>query len=187
MTAHSAICFAAICAALAQPVAAQDSSVNARVASARERTFGAVDGTVVDTTGASLPLVEVVMLDAPYSRVRTNSGGAYRFDSLAAGFHLLRFRRIGLIPLTVPVTVRAADVTGVDAVLETIPHTLAPVTIQDTLGEVLRLPPGVADRMRNGMGTYITAADIERRPPNPNEPDAAVRGWGDAEQGWGST
>ena len=52
-------------------------------------------------------------------------------------------------------------VTGVDAVLETIPHTLATVTIQDSLGEVLRLPPGVADRMRNGMGSYITATDRE--------------------------
>lgn len=157
-------CIAVTCVALARPVVSQDTSAKAQAA-LRETSFGAVDGTVIDTSGAGLPLVEIVMIDAPYTHVRTNSGGAYRLDSVESGFHLLRFRRVGLLPLTVPVTVRAGGVTGIDAVLGAVPHTLATVTIQDTLGEVLRLPPGVADRVRNGMGTYITAADIERRHP----------------------
>jgi outer membrane receptor for ferrienterochelin and colicin len=105
------------------------------------------------------------MIDSPSLRVRTNSGGAYRIDSVASGFHMLRFRRVGLLPVTVPVTVRANEITGVDAVLATVSHTLATVTIQDSLGELLRLPSGVADRVHNGSGTYITAADIARTHP----------------------
>jgi outer membrane receptor for ferrienterochelin and colicin len=50
-------------------------------------------------------------------------------------------------------------------VMATVPHTLATVTVQDTLGELVRLPRGVIDRIRHGMGTYITAADIERSRP----------------------
>ncbi len=162
---HISVCIAVICGALAQPAVAQSSPGRTQAVTRQQALFGAVDGTVVDTSGASLRLVEVVMIDAPYSRVRTNSGGGYRFDSVAVGFHLLRFRRIGIMPLTVPITVQPDEVTHVDAVLRTFPHTLATVMIQDTLGEVLRLPPGVADRIRNGNGTYITAADIERRHP----------------------
>ena len=161
--ARLAICSTVIAAVSSRAAAQQSATV--RVASGDSSSVGAIDGTVVDTSGASLALVEVAMLDAPYLRVRTNAGGGYRFDRLTAGFHLLRFRRIGLMPLTVPVTVRAAEITGVDAVLQVMPHALANVVIQDSLGEVLRLPPGVADRMRNGTGTYITAADIQRRHP----------------------
>ena len=154
-----------VISAVSGRAAAQVEPTTIRVASGDTASDGAIDGTVVDTSGASLALVEVAMLDAPYLRVRTNSGGGYRFDRLSAGFHLLRFRRIGLMPLTVPVTVRPSEITGVDAVLEQMPQTLANVVIQDSMGEVLRLPPGVADRVRNGTGTYITAADIERVHP----------------------
>ena len=49
--------------------------------------------------------------------------------------------------------------------MATMPQTLAAMSIQDTLGEFMHLPPGVLDRMRNGVGSYITADDIERRHP----------------------
>jgi hypothetical protein len=124
--------------------------------------FGAIDGTVIDTSGASLPLVEVVILDAPSTRARTGSGGGYRIDSIAAGLHLVRFRRVGLMPVTASITVRAADVTDVDAVLGPIPQRLAEVTIQNALGEMIRLPEEVRARTHSGMGSYMTAADIER-------------------------
>jgi len=125
--------------------------------------LGSIGGTVVDTTGSPLPLVEVVLVDKASASARTNSSGAYRMDNVSSGFHLVRFRRVGLFPTTVPVMVQPSEITGVNAVLGMIPQALATVTVQDTLGEVLRLPPGVADRMRNGMGSYITAVDIERK------------------------
>ena len=156
---------AAISSVCAQPTAAQDASAKARTVAGHQSSIGAIYGVVVDTSGASLPLVGVVMLDAPYTQVRTNRGGGYHIDSVAPGTHLLRFRRIGLVPTTVTVTVHADDVTGVDVIMATMPQMLAAISIQDTLGEVMHLPPDVLDRMRNGVGSYITAADIERRHP----------------------
>ena len=96
---------AAISSVCAQPTAAQDASAKARTVAGHQSSIGAIYGVVVDTSGASLPLVGVVMLDAPYTQVRTNRGGGYHIDSVAPGTHLLRFRRIGLVPTTVTVTV----------------------------------------------------------------------------------
>lgn len=127
--------------------------------------YGAIDGTVVDTTGASIPLVEVIALDEPHLRSRSGSGGGYRIDSVPAGVHVLRYRRVGLAPLTVTVNVRANDVTDVDAILAPLPKRLATVTVQDSAGNVLHLPADVAGRMRNNAGYFITAADIERLRP----------------------
>ncbi|MDQ2889718.1 MAG: TonB-dependent receptor [Gemmatimonadota bacterium] len=159
--ARLAICFAMICTTVDRTVAAQATAARPVAGIA----LGAIDGTVVDVSGASIPLVEVVMLDAPFAKTRTLSGGGYRIDSIPPGLHLLRFRRIGLVPTTVSVTVQASDVTGVDVIMAAMAHTLSSVSIQDTQGEIMRLPPDVADRVRNGQGTYITAADIERVHP----------------------
>lgn len=160
-----ALCMAVIGSAFARPAIAQDSSAGARGAAGLQRSFGVIAGTIVDTAGTRLPLVDVVILDARHLQTRTNTTGGYRIDSVDAGLHLVRFRRIGLVAMTVTVTVRRGEVTGVDVVMGTVPHTLATVTVQDTLGETSRLPPGVLSRIRSGMGTYITAADIERRHP----------------------
>lgn len=161
--AYTAICFAVAGGTLVRPTAAQDSSVRAPIATRRDASMGAIGGTVVDTGRVPMPLVQIVMIDAPFSRTRTNSVGVYRMDSVSVGFHLLRFRRIGLMPTTIPVTVGPDGITEVDVALAAIPQKLAAVTIQDSLGEVLRLPKGVVERMRNGMGSYITAADIAKR------------------------
>ena len=104
--ARVAICVAAICGASARPTTAQDASAPSRPVAAQQDSVGAIFGVVVDTAGASLALVGVAMLDAPYTQVRTNDGGGYHIDSVAPGTHLLRFRRIGLVPTTVTVTCR---------------------------------------------------------------------------------
>jgi hypothetical protein len=143
---------------------AQDSTGGRGVAGFRS-SFGAIAGTIVDTAGTPLPLVDVVILGARHKQIRTNTDGGYRIDSVDAGLHLVRFRRLGLVPMVVSVPVRGAEVTGVDVVMGTVPRMLAAITVQDTLGEVARLPPGVISRILTGMGAYITAADIERRHP----------------------
>jgi hypothetical protein len=156
---------AVVSSALAAPAIAQDSSPAARPAPNVQSSFGVIAGTIVDTAGTRLPLVDVLILDARHLQARTNTSGGYRIDSVDAGLHLVRFRRIGLVPMTITVAVRGGEITGVDVVMGTAPHTLATMTVQDTLGEMSRLPPGVLSRIRSGMGTYITAADIERKHP----------------------
>ena len=165
-TIRVAICIAALTGACARRATAQDSVGGSRARPVIAVSVGTIAGTIVDTAGTPLPHVEILFLDAPHSPVRTNAIGGYRIDSVAQGLHVLRFRRVGLVATVVSVPVRATEVTGVDVVMAAMPHTLAMITVQDTLGEVSRLPPDVIGRIRNGMGTYITAADIERRKPS---------------------
>lgn len=124
--------------------------------------WGALDGNVVDTTGTALVGVEVVPLDAPRLAVRSRAGGAFRIDSLPSGLHLIRFRRVGLAPITIPVTILRNDVVSADVVLGQLAFQLRSVVIQGANGELSHLPFGVADRVRNAPGHYITAGDIRR-------------------------
>lgn len=127
--------------------------------------WGAIDGSVRDTSGEWLRGVEVISVDNTAIRARSGAGGAFRLDSISAGPHLIRFRRIGILPLTVSVVVDPNSITSVDAVVQPFPITLSRVTIQAASGELVNLPPGVADRMRTGIGTYITGAQIAKMNP----------------------
>jgi hypothetical protein len=138
---------------------AQRNSAHSEQAAA---SWGAIDGSVRDTSGSWLRGVEIVSVDNTAIRARSGAGGAFRIDSISAGPHLIRFRRIGILPLTVSVVVDPNSITSVDAVVEPFPITLSRVTVQAASGELVNLPPGVADRMRTGIGTYLTGAQIEK-------------------------
>ncbi len=127
--------------------------------------WGAIDGSIRDTSGAWMRGVEVLSIDNTAIRTRSGAGGAFRLDSISAGPHLIRFRRIGILPLTVSVVVEPNSITSVDAVVEPFPLTLSRITIQAASGELVNLPAGVADRMRTGIGTYITGAEIAKMNP----------------------
>jgi len=148
-------------AALALPRASVSAQENAAHGHGVAERYGAIDGSVRDTSGAWLPGVEVVAIDNSLIRTRSGASGAFRIDSLPAGPHLIRFRRIGIMPTTVSVVVEPDATISVDAVVEPFPMTLSRVTVQAVSGELVHLPPGVADRMRTGIGTYLTAAQIE--------------------------
>ncbi|HSU96727.1 MAG TPA: carboxypeptidase regulatory-like domain-containing protein [Gemmatimonadaceae bacterium] len=147
--------------ALLLPRAAVSAQQNGTPVGRTARAYGAIDGSVRDTSGAWLSGVEVVAIDNSLIRTRSGAGGAFRIDSLPAGPHLIRFRRIGIMPTTVSVVVEPDATISVDAVVEPFPITLSRVIVQAVSGELVHLPPGVADRMRTGIGTYLTAAQIE--------------------------
>jgi hypothetical protein len=127
--------------------------------------WGAIDGSVRDTTGAWMRGVEVVSVDNPLITTRSAASGAFRIDSIPAGPHLIRFRRMGLLPLSVSVMVEPSDIVSIDAVLQPFPITLSRVTVQAASGELVHLPPGVADRVRTGIGTYIAGDQIAKENP----------------------
>jgi carboxypeptidase family protein/TonB-dependent receptor-like protein len=124
---------------------------------------GAIDGTVVDLSGRSLTGVEVVLLDSKQS-VRTNNGGAYRVEDVEPGIHVMRFRRVGLEPMTLVVNVASNDITGADVVMGTMHH-LSTVEVTAKSGEIMELPREFVEHMRTGTGHYMTQEDIERKHP----------------------
>jgi hypothetical protein len=148
-----------------QPRTVSDHRATVHSSDQRDSTWGALDGSVRDTSGASLVGVEVVAVDNPNARARTGAGGAFRIDSIKAGPHLIRFRRIGIVPLTVSVVVQPNTTTSVDAIVAPMTVVLARITVQAPSGELLSLPSGVADRARNGIGHFITAAQIAKQSP----------------------
>lgn len=148
-----------------QPRAPGGSRASMQAVGPADSTWGALDGSVRDTSGASLVGVEVVTVDNPNVRARTGAGGAFRIDRIGAGPHLIRFRRVGIVPLTVSVIIQPNTTTSVDAIVAPMTAVLARITVQAPSGEVLHLPFGVADRFRNGIGSYITAAEIAKEAP----------------------
>ena len=122
---------------------------------------GAIDGTVIDTSGNGLAGVEVLILDNKQS-VRTNGGGAYRIAGVEPGSHIMRFRRLGLQPVTLTVDVAANDVTGADVVMGSV-HQLSTVQVMARSGDIMVLPSEFVQHMRTGMGHYMTQEDIEKR------------------------
>jgi hypothetical protein len=154
-------------AASAQNASFQDNSVRRDSAQSNSAVtkWGAIDGSVRDTSGIWLRGVEIVSLDNTQIRTRSGAGGSFRLDSMPAGPHLVRFRRLGIMPLTVSVVVDPNATISVDAVVEPFPITLSRVNVQAVSGELVHLPPGVADRMRTGIGTYLTADQIAKMHP----------------------
>lgn len=149
------------CLLLPLVLAAHD--VRAQVTASNQ--LGALDGDVISIGGVGMARVEVILLDKGARGVRTTRSGAYRMDSVTLGPHLVRFRRLGLKPLTVSVIVRPNETTSVDAVLEEVPHILSGVVVQTSRGDLVRLPDGLAQRMKNGLGHYVTYDEIQRLAP----------------------
>ncbi|HEY5087753.1 MAG TPA: carboxypeptidase-like regulatory domain-containing protein, partial [Gemmatimonadaceae bacterium] len=125
--------------------------------------LGSISGTARDPAGSGIAAAEVSLLDNSGRRAYTDSTGTFRFDSVASGFHVLRVRRLGLAPSTVPVRVATHGVTSVHVVMATVAAILQPVEVRAPSGEVLRLPKDVAHRLTAGQGYYILAGDARLR------------------------
>lgn len=153
-------------AALAVPITAVPTVARAqRAGGARSApdTSAGISGTVVDTAGNGLANVDVLV--GKEVRARTSAGGGFWLTGLTPGFHLVRFRRFGLKPVTSGVMLPDSAVTDVDAVLAVLPQILATVVVQDKRGEVIEGPADFLRRAQTGMGHYITRAQIEQRHP----------------------
>jgi hypothetical protein len=151
-----------VAALLAAPAYAQGTSRGVTTGAAG---WGALDGSVRDESGEWLRDVEVFPLDEPEIHTRSGPGGAFRIDSIPAGVHRIRFRRLGVVALTVTVTVRPGTITTVDAVVDQTSVALGRVTVEARGGELSDLPPAVLGRIHRGAGRYVTAADIRHQAP----------------------
>lgn len=161
---------AALSAALGYPAGAQE----------RRST---IKGTVV-TTSTLVPVVgaQVTLLGAGRT-VRTDTSGAFRFDSLVAGAYLIQVRGLtDETPLTqVPLGRREVVELEVklgkpDAVI--LPELVASAPVPERRDiEAMRLPPEFVERKKVGLGQYITREEIlERHPPTVTDLFRGVRG-----------
>ena len=152
-------------------------------AGAQERR-STIKGTVVSTsTLAPVAGAQVTLLGAGRT-VRTDTTGAFRFDSLVAGAYLIQVRGLSdETPLTqvplgrrevVELEVKLGKPDGV--ILPELVAT-APTPGRPDLIEGMRLPPEFVERKKIGLGQYITREEIlERHPPTVADLFRGVRG-----------
>ena len=162
--------------------AAALSAVLGSPAGAQERR-STIKGTVVTTsTLAPVAGAQVTLLGAGRT-VRTDTTGAFRFDSLVAGAYLIQVRGLqDETPLTqVPLGRREVVELEVklgkpDAVI--LPELVASAPEPERRDiEAMRLPPEFVERKKVGLGQYITREEIlERHPPTVADLFRGVRG-----------
>jgi carboxypeptidase family protein len=160
----------ALAAALGSPAGAQE----------RRST---IKGTVVTTsTLAPVAGAQVTLLGAGRT-VRTDTAGAFRFDSLVAGAYLIQVRGLNdETPLT-QVPLGRREVVELEVKLgkpdAVVLHELvasAPEPERRDI-EAMRLPPEFVERKKVGLGQYITREEIlERHPPTVADLFRGVRG-----------
>lgn len=135
----------------------------ASTATAQSR-LGAVTGTVKDSLGKTLPNVEVTALKVARV-VRTDSAGEFVVGALPPGKNDLSFRRLGFEPVVLVVDVPPADTAEVDVILGVAAQQLTGVIVQ---GQPVHVPSALdafEARRKQGMGHYVTRAQIEARHP----------------------
>lgn len=122
-----------------------------------------IGGVVRDESGAPVPNVEVSAMDTQQS-VTTDSAGRFRITEAMSGPHLLRVRKLGYVPRTVPVQLRDTSL-AFDITLQAQGVALSATTVTATKGrENFHLPAYYARKAKE-TGAFIEQEEIERRRP----------------------
>jgi hypothetical protein len=98
----------------------------------RQGTPSVVEGSAVDSTGAPVPDVEVVVLALGLS-VRTSQQGTFRLTIPSAGTYAVRFRRIGYRALVIQVAATRPVVSLPPIVLSVVPEQLPELAVEGKL------------------------------------------------------
>ena len=124
---------------------------------------GSVVGRVLTIDGRPVANVEV-LAPAASGNVRTDSTGAFRLSGLAAGMRVIQARQIGFQPVRRLIRVGPDSLTHADIVFDVTARRMATISvIAERIGDADA--PGLQDfydRLRRGVGTFITGPEIER-------------------------
>jgi len=124
---------------------------------------GWLTGTVHDPAGVKLPGVEVSALGTT-TVVRTDTAGDFLLSGLPAGTVSLRFRRIGYEPVVLDARVPLADTSDVEVTLTVVAQQITGMIVQAGAQRFTLLDEFDA-RRKQGIGYFITRADIVKRHP----------------------
>jgi carboxypeptidase family protein/TonB-dependent receptor-like protein len=124
---------------------------------------GAISGVVKDSAGVPIPDVEVTAIKFA-KVVRTDTAGRFLIPALASGSLDFSFRRLAYSPLVLSVLIPADDTTDVEVRLGVTALQLTGVVVQEH-AEQLRVLEAFEARRKQGLGHFVTRAEIERRHP----------------------
>jgi hypothetical protein len=121
-----------------------------------------VSGMVRDAGGRPIVRANVGVRGAAAS-ASTDERGAFSLGGLPAGTRALQVRAIGYEPASVAVTLASGASTSARVTMQRRADVLAPVTVLGKESRRSRDITGFVERSRNGMGSYLTAEDIDKR------------------------
>ena len=150
VSARHAVCAIGALSALASPARAQ-------------RRTGTLTGIVRDDGGSPIANVEVTAIKQALS-VRTDSVGRFFLGVLPSGALDLTFRRLAFEPVVVTIDLAADDTTEVEVKLTVVAQRLTGVIVNDRAPKK-RVLEGFEARRRQGIGYFVTRAQIEKRDP----------------------
>src|SRR5688500_502674 len=121
-------------------------------------------GVVRDSGGIPIPGVEVRFTGADIVSVRTNDSGGFRMVNLPTGIASVTLRRMGFLPATAEVRIRAGRTDSLVFSLTALATTIAGVLVEDEAeARSRRLLAGFWERRSRGFGHFLTRDDIEKR------------------------
>ena len=121
-------------------------------------------GVVRDSGGIPIPGVEVRFTGADIISVRTNDSGGFRMMNLPTGIGSVTLRRMGFLPATAEVRVRAGRTDSLVFSLTALATKIAGVLVEDEAeARSRRLLAGFWDRRERGFGYFLTRDEIEKR------------------------
>lgn len=126
---------------------------------------GSIAGQVIDDFGTPVHGAEVVVIGTGLQTL-TNERGSFRFSPAPVGKILIRVRRLGFRPDTLPVQVAVGGESVVRFTLELTGHILAPVVVRTERVKYSGRLAGYYERLeqrRNGV--FITREQIEAEQP----------------------
>ncbi len=124
---------------------------------------GVVTGTVTDGAHQPIEQVEVSVVGGS-ATARTDTAGEFILAGLTPGRANLRFRRLGFEPVVLAAEIPMGDTTDVDVTLTVVAQQLKGVIVQADAAKIVKLAE-FEDRRRQGIGHFITRAQIEQRRP----------------------
>lgn len=130
---------------------------------AAQTRFGAISGVVKDDNGLPIPNVEVAAPKVA-TVARTDSVGKFVLGSLPPGEVDITFRRLAFAPVVLMIQVPPDDTTEVEVKLTVVAQKLTGVVVQ-AHSEHLRELVAFESRRKQGIGHFITRAQIEKRNP----------------------
>jgi hypothetical protein len=129
---------------------------------AQSRT-GGISGVVKDSAGVPIPDVEVTAIKLA-KVVRTDTAGRFLISSLPPGSADFSFRRLAYSPVVLSVLIPAGDTTDVAVTLGLTALQLTGVVVQENAAQI-RILDAFETRRKQGIGHFVTRAEIERRHP----------------------
>jgi hypothetical protein len=131
-------------------------------ASRAQDSLAGLVGIVRDSGGAPLRDVQVRLGSGP--RAITNDKGGFAFASLSPGVKVVSLRRLGFVPDSISVILRAGRVDSLVLVMEPMAAELPGVTVEDEAdARSHRILAGFWERRSRGFGTFMTRQEIDKR------------------------